>query len=309
MKKKDARCCSRLASPAKRVFIYAKQEAKKFNHVVCLKFLVIAFFSTLLVNNVSFAATGVSRQALTTSILRVCADPANLPFSSKDGAGLENRIIALVAQKLDLDVRYTWFPQSIGFVRSTLRVRECDLISGITTTSELVQNTNAYYHSVYTMVYRKSSGLTATAMSDPSLKDKKLGVVAGTPPANIIASLGMLKQLKPYHLVADTRVEQPARQAIVDVATGETDVAFIWGPIAAYYAQEAETELVIVPLLEEDKRVRLDFRVSMAVRYNETDWKHVINGVLEELKPEINAILREYKIPLLNSRGELISPN
>lgn len=254
------------------------------------------------------AATGPSRQALTTSVLRVCADPANLPFSSKDGSGVENRIIELLAEKLDLEVRYTWFPQSIGFVRSTLRVRNCDLISGITTTSELVQNTNPYYHSVYTMVYRKDSGLTATSMSDPELKDKKLGIVAGTPPANIIASLGLLGQIKPYHLVADTRVEQPAREAILDVGRGETDVAFVWGPIAAFHAKDADAELVIVPLLEETDRVRLDYRVSMAVRYNETDWKHVINEALEELQPDIDIILREYGFPLLNSRGELLTP-
>lgn len=273
-------------------------------------FVLICLFVLLLLNsvgNVATAATGPSRQALTTSVLKVCADPANLPFSSKDGTGIENRIIELIAEKLDLEVRYTWFPQSIGFVRSTLRIRQCDLIAGITTTSELVQNTNPYYHSVYTMVYRKDSGLTATTMSDPSLRDKKLGIVAGTPPANVIASLGLLAQLKPYQLVADTRVEQPARRAILDVGSGETDVAFIWGPIAAFHAKDAESELVIVPLLEENNRVRLDYRVSMAVRYNETDWKHLINDVLEELEPEIDAILREYQFPLLNSRGELIS--
>ncbi len=274
------------------------------NHAFIL-LVVVVFLSSIA--SVATAATGASRQALTTSVLRVCADPANLPFSSKDGTGVENRIIELIAEKLDLEVRYTWFPQSIGFVRSTLRIRQCDLISGITTTSELVQNTNPYYHSVYTMVYRKDSGLTATTMSDPSLRDKKIGIVAGTPPANIIASLGLLAQLKPYHLVADTRVEQPARRAVLDVGSGETDVAFIWGPIAAFHARDAESELVIVPLLEESDRIRLDYRVSMAVRYNETDWKHMINDVLEELKPEIDAILREYQFPLLNSRGELIS--
>jgi len=269
--------------------------------------LLVCVLTSYVIGSFATAATP-SRQALTTSVLRVCADPANLPFSAKDGTGLENRIIELIGEKLDLEVRYTWFPQSIGFVRSTLRIRQCDLISGITTTSELVQNTNPYYHSVYTMVYRKDSGLTATTMSDPSLRDKKIGIVAGTPPANVIASLGLLAQLKPYHLVADTRVEQPARRAVLDVGSGETDVAFIWGPIAAYHAKDAETELVIVPLLEETDRVRLDYRVSMAVRYNETDWKHVINDVLEELKPEIDAIIREYEFPLLNSRGELITP-
>ena len=260
----------------------------------------------LLMPSPSMAAEGTGRQALTTSVLRVCADPQNLPFSNKAGEGFENRIIELIGAKLGLEVRYTWFPQSIGFVRNTLSLRECDLISGITTTSERVQNTNPYYHSAYTMVYRKDSGLDATTMSDPALKDLKLGVVAGTPPASIIAQLGLLGNIKPYHLVVDTRRFKPARQAILDVSSGETDVAFIWGPIAAFYAKEAASELVLVALVNEDRRVRLSFRVSMAVRYNETDWKHTINSVLKELKPQINDILQEFNVPLLNDHGVLI---
>ena len=260
----------------------------------------------MLMPSPSKSAEGTGRQALTTSFLRVCADPENLPFSNKAREGFENRIIDLVAAKLGLEVRYTWFPQSIGFVRNTLRLRECDLISGITTTSEKVQNTNPYYHSVYTMVYRKDSGLDATGMSDPRLKGLKLGVVAGTPPASIVARLGLMGNVKPYHLVADTRRYKPARQAILDVGSGETDVAFIWGPIAAYYAKEAANELVVVPLIDEDRKVRLSFRVSMAVRYNETEWKRTVNSVLKELQPEINDVLQEYGVPLLNDRGALI---
>ena len=73
--------------------------------------------------------------------------------------------------------------------------------------------------------------------------------------------------IKPYQLVADTRVYKPAQQAIIDVDNGETDVAFVWGPIAAFYARDAANELVLVPLLKEDSRVRMNYRVSMAVRY------------------------------------------
>ncbi len=255
----------------------------------------------------SSAAEGIGRQALTTSILRVCADPENLPFSNKERQGFENQIIDLIGSKLGLEVRYTWFPQTVGFVRNTLRLRECDLISGITTASERVQNTNPYYHSVYTMVYRKDSAINATHMSDAQLKGLKLGVVAGTPPANIVAQLGLLGNVKPYHLVADTRRDKPARQAILDVGNGTTDVAFIWGPIAAYYAREAASELVLVPLVNEDKRVRLNFRVSMAVRYNETDWKRTINLALKESEAEIYDVLHTFDVPLLNDRGEVMA--
>lgn len=255
-------------------------------------------------SSVSLAASA-NRQALTTTHLRVCADPNNLPFSNEAGEGFENHIVELIARELGREVRYTWFPQSTGFVRNTLKIRQCDLISGITTTSETVQNTNPYYHSAYAMVYRKSLGPVLESMEDERLKTLRLGVVAGTPPADVLAARGLLGNLKPYHLLADTRRGAPAKNAVMDVAEGVTDVAFIWGPIAGYFAHQSDEELVVTPLLHEDPRVRMNYRVSMAVRYNETDWKHEINDVLGKIQPEIDTILLEYGVPLLNDRGEL----
>ena len=254
------------------------------------------------------AADGTGRQALTTNRLKVCADPANLPFSNEALEGFENRIVELVADELDLEARYTWYPQTTGFVRNTLRVRQCDLISGITTTSERVQNTNAYYHSVYTMVYRRDSGLEATTIGDPAIASRRLGVVAGTPPADVVAGLGLMGQVTPYRLVTDTRRERPAVRALEDVAAGEVDVAFVWGPIAGNFAKtHPEADLVVVPLIGEDPSVRMDFSVSMAVRYNETDWKRTVNRALAAREDEIAAVLRDYGVPLLNERGELLA--
>jgi len=267
------------------------------------------FFSTLIVFlfcSTVFAA-GANRQALTTAHLRVCADPSNLPFSNDAGEGLENRIIALLAEELGKEVRYTWFPQSVGFVRNTLRLRQCDLISGITTTSEKVQNTNPYYHSAYTVVHRNTINPPIESMSDERLKSLKLGVVAGTPPADILATSGLLDNLRPYHLVADTRRNTPAHNAVLDVASGETDVAFVWGPIAGYFGKMQDPALVVTPLLKEDNRVRMNYRVSMAVRFNETDWKHTVNAALRNIQPQIDEILHEYGVPLLNDRGEWIT--
>ena len=264
--------------------------------------VAIAFAAALSVQQPALAE-GSNRQALTTTTLRVCADPNNMPYSREDEAGLENKVARLVADKLGLDIHYTWFPQAIGFVRNTLRLRECDLIAGITTSSPLVQNTNAYYRSVYVMIYRKDSGLSATTVGDPELKDKVVGVVAGTPPATLVAQAGLMPKAKPYQLMVDTRHYAPSKDAIDDLIKGDIDVALLWGPLGAWHAKESGEDLVIVPLLEEDPNVRLDFRVSMAVRYQEVDWKHRINEVLDEIQPEIDEILKTYSIPLLDDAG------
>ena len=105
------------------------------------------------------ASLGQMADLVDRSALRVCADPANMPFSNDKGQGFENKIADLLARKLNVPVIYTWFPQAIGFVRNTLGARKCDLVIGFPQGDELVQNTNAYYRSAYALVYRTDSPL------------------------------------------------------------------------------------------------------------------------------------------------------
>ena len=58
-------------------------------------------------------------------ILRVCSDPANLPFSNEKGEGFENKIADVIADELKVPVEYTWFPMATGFVRMTLFSKRC----------------------------------------------------------------------------------------------------------------------------------------------------------------------------------------
>jgi ABC-type amino acid transport substrate-binding protein len=124
------------------------------------------------ITNLSIAAQSTEgREALSTQTLRVCADPKNLPYSNDKGEGFENKIAELLAKELSIPVHYTWFPQTVGFVRKTLKLRRCDLIIGISTTSDLVQNTNPYYHSVYAMVFREDSGIDPNGLTLEKIKD------------------------------------------------------------------------------------------------------------------------------------------
>jgi mxaJ protein len=59
-------------------------------------------------------------------VLRVCADPNNLPFSNEREEGPENGLAALVAEELDARVEYTWWAQRRGLVRNALRANLSD---------------------------------------------------------------------------------------------------------------------------------------------------------------------------------------
>lgn len=249
------------------------------------------------------AATG---EVVDLSRLRVCADPENLPYSNDKGEGFENKIAELLADDLGVPLEYTWFPQTVGFVRMTLAAKRCDLIIGVATTNELMQNTNPYYRSGYVIVHRPEFDLSGGRLDDPAFKELRLGLQPRTPVATLAARHGLLQRARSYPLIVDTRLEKPARDMVKDVAGGEIDAALSWGPLAGYWVKELAPELVITPLAPDPGHLRLDFRVSMGIRYNEPEWKHRLNGLLEQHKDEIEGILAGYGVPLLDEQGKLI---
>jgi quinoprotein dehydrogenase-associated probable ABC transporter substrate-binding protein len=246
-------------------------------------------------------------EAVDRSALRVCADPNNLPFSNQKGEGFENKIAELLAAELGVPVHYTWFPDSVGFIRNTLNARTCDLVIGTVSGNELLQNTNPYYRSVYCMVYRPDGGKAPASIDDPVLQTASIGIVAGTPPATILAQKGLLGHLRSYPLVVDTRFDSPARRLVHDVTTGEVDVGVVWGPIAGYFAKQESPPLAVLPLQVAESHLRLDFRITMGVRPNEPEWKRTINSLIRKKQPEITQILLDYGVPLLDEKGQPIT--
>ncbi|MDQ7251418.1 substrate-binding domain-containing protein [Dongia sedimenti] len=245
-------------------------------------------------------------EAVDRSSFRVCSDPSNLPFSNDKGEGFENKIAELFAAKLNVPLKYTWYPNSIGFLRNTLRVRRCDIVMGTVSGAELTQTTNPYYRSVYVMVTRKADNITADKIEDPQLKTLKIGLTAGAPPADIAAKNGLAPNIRPYDLYVDTRYQHPGQDMIDDLANKQIDVALLWGPIAGYYAAQHGDELKVTPLVNEPKSTRMEFYITMAVRPGENQWKNDINKLIRENKAEIDKILHDYHVPTLNARGELI---
>ena len=239
--------------------------------------------------------------------LRVCADPNALPFSNEQGQGFENKIAEAMAQKLGVPLTYTWFPQTVGFVRNTLRANRCDLIMGVVAADELVQNTNPYYRSSYVLVHREGEGDRFGSLDGPAMRTARIGVVAGTPVVDLLVRKGLIAQARSYQLVVDTRLENPPKAMIEDLARGEIDAALIWGPIAGYHAEREARPLTLVPLTGDPRTgPRLDFRISMGIRPDEPAWKHQVNDLIRELQPQIQAILLDHGVPLLDEQGRPI---
>jgi quinoprotein dehydrogenase-associated probable ABC transporter substrate-binding protein len=240
---------------------------------------------------------------------RVCADPSNLPFSNEKGEGFENEIAALFAEALGRKLEYTWYPMAQGFVRRTLLEYQCDVIVGYAQGDEMVLNTNHYYTSAYVLIVRADSDLAdVTALSDPRLQGRPVGVVAGTPPASHLANLGLMPTVVGYQLMVDTRFDRPNQQMLDDLLAGKIDAALMWGPIGGPLGQAVGDKVVVTPLLNDPAPPRLAYRITMGVRPGEDRWKRELNSTIRKLQPEIDAVLRRWGVPLLNDDGTALKP-
>lgn len=234
-------------------------------------------------------------------VLRVCADPRNLPFSNEKGEGFENKLAELFADKLQKKLDYMYFPQATGFVRMTLGAHRCDVIMGFPQGDELVQGTNPYYRTAYALVAKAGSGLDeVSTLEDERLKGKHIGIVAGTPPATNMAVNGLMVNAKPYPLMIDTRYDSSAEAMIDDLKSGTIDAGILWGPMAGFYAKKANPQLHVTPLVKETTGPRLTFRIGMGVRGADQNWKRLLNRLIQENQPAINKILLDYGVPLLD---------
>jgi len=241
-------------------------------------------------------------------VFSVCADPHNMPFSTDKGEGFENKLAELFANKLGKGIAYAWYPQATGFVRNTLAAHRCDVIMGAPQGDDMVQVTNPYYRTAYALVFKQGRGLEGVdTLEDTRLKGKRIGIVAGTPPGNNMATNGLMANAKPYPLVVDTRVDSSAEAMMRDLVAGDIDVGVLWGPMAGYYAQQARSPMTVVPLVKETTGPRLAYRIAMGVRFADQDWKRLLNRMIADNQPAINKLLLSYGVPLLDDNDRPIT--
>jgi quinoprotein dehydrogenase-associated probable ABC transporter substrate-binding protein len=241
-------------------------------------------------------------------VLRVCADPRDLPFSNQAGEGFENKLAVLLAQKLGKTLAYEYYPGATGFVRNTLNAHKCDLIMGMPQGDDIVQGTNPYYRTTYALVSKQGSGLESVdSLENPRLQGKRIGIVAGTPPATNLAVNGLLGNIKSYPLVVDTRFDAPTSAMIDDLDSGQIDIAILWGPIAGYLAMHAKTPMKVMPLVKETSGSRMIYRIGMGVRHSDQEWKRLLNKLIAENQAEMTRILAAYGVPLLDENNALLT--
>ncbi|MBZ9765408.1 substrate-binding domain-containing protein [Mesorhizobium sp. CA6] len=245
--------------------------------------------------------------------LRVCADPNNLPFSNAAGQGFENRIAEIIAADLGAKLTYTWWAQRRGFVRNTLKAGLCDLVPGTPANLEMLRTTTPYYRSSYVFVTRQD-GPDVASFNDPRLRYMRIGVQligddgANSPPVQALGRRGIVGHLVGYPVYGDYSAPNPPARIVEAVASGEIDLAVVWGPLAGYFAQKQKVPLRITPVAPriDGPQLPMIYDISMGVRREDDALRGDVNNALARHKAEIDALLAQYGVPRLDALGSTV---
>jgi quinoprotein dehydrogenase-associated probable ABC transporter substrate-binding protein len=245
-------------------------------------------------------------------VLRVCADPNNMPLSNDKGEGFENKIAAQMASDFGYKLEYTFFPQRMGFIRKTLRDKvpdsadyKCDLVIGVPKGYDLTSTTRPWLHSTYAMVFPNRPEFASIntpadllALPPDQLHKLRLGIFSNTPAVDWLLGHDLIEQAVSYKVQSGDPAEFPGEMIQRDMSAGNVDVVFLWGPIAGYFAKLAGDKVKIVPF-QPTPGLRFDFEISMGVRYGEPEWKNKVDTWIGANQGKINQILTSYEVPLL----------
>lgn len=250
-----------------------------------------------------------------TDVLRVCADPNNLPQSNERGEGFENKVAEAMARDMGRKLEYTWFPQRMGFVRMTLRGRndngqfKCDLIIGVPKGYELTATTVPWMRSTYAMVFRADGPLAGVQKPDDVLKlppealaKLRFGIFGRSPAADWLLRNQLIDQAVSFQPQSGDPNETPMTLLERELRGGKVDVGMVWGPVAAALAAKLGNGRMVTFTSEAD--IQFDFEISMGVRFGEKPWKDQVDAWIKSHGTDVQAILASYKVPSLELKKE-----
>ena len=253
---------------------------------MCSRFLRVAAAAFL------FSGLGLAKP------LTFCADPANLPFSSKQQAGFDNKVAEILGRELGMPVAFRWGRMGRGFVRDVVNKGDCDALLGVPVGIRGLLVTQPYYRSSYVFVSR-SGAKKIESLDDAELRNMRIGVQVleddYAPPARALARRQLTKNVVGFDMDDDPGA------IIAAVADRKVDVAIVWGPLAGYYAHRYGTRLQLTKVTPEIDPPMLPFAFSMAVgvRKGDPELYSRLNTAIAKAEPQIEAVLRQYHVPLL----------
>lgn len=242
-------------------------------------------------------------------ILRVCADPGNMPLSDRAQEGYENRILDVLAKAMGARLSYYWRAYDGDIVGQAFGTAdECDILMDMPDQDRDILSTIPIYRTTYVLVWRSKENLGIKSLDDPRLKQLRVGVFQISALRQALSDHGVLTNVKVWPVASDTEwvpAHQPWHQ-VEQVVDGKLDVAAAWGPMAGWLKTMKGAQITLQPTNLMDSNVPMEFSLGMGVPKQDVVLKFALDDALKANRAQIESILRGYGVPLVRCADCLI---
>jgi ABC-type amino acid transport substrate-binding protein len=232
-------------------------------------------------------AGGASAQAASAP-LRLCADPANLPFSSNNGSGPPGLYVEIgqaVADALGRPMETVWSLSYFGKrnLRTTLLAGQCDLAVGLPAVDDFMGPRVIFTRSILNLGYALVLPKAWQAKGLEALKGKRVAVQFGTPPQSLLALRSD---------ITTVTVMDP-EEGMRKLSNGEADAAFVWGPSAAWLNRSQLHDGYDIVAVESKE---MQWPAAIGFSGRQTALRDQVDAVLSRLQPRIQELAQKYAL-------------
>jgi len=226
--------------------------------------------------------------------LRLCADPANLPFSSnapeavgKGAPGLYVEIGQAVADALGRPMETVWSLSYFGKrnIRTTLLAGQCDLAVGLPADSDFMGPRVIFTRPILKLGYSLVTPKGRAVASLDDLKGQRIAVQFASPPQSLLATKSDITS------VTTMNPEEAMRR----LAAGEVDAAFIWGPTAGYINHTTLNDKFDVSPVDAPQ---MQWQAAIGFSNKQTALRNEVDAVLGGLGPRIHDLTTKYAVAM-----------
>jgi ABC-type amino acid transport substrate-binding protein/cytochrome c5 len=242
-------------------------------------------------------ACGVAAAQAALPPLRLCADPANLPFSTNtstnapqagaDAPGLYVEIGRAVAQALGRPMETVWSLSYFGKrnLRTTLLAGQCDLAVGLPAVPDFMGPRIIFTRPILRLGYALVVPKDHPVHRLDDLKGRKVLVQFASPPQSLLAARNDITAL----------TAMDPEEAMRRLAAGEADAAFIWGASAGYINHaQLHDRFAVIPV----EAPQMQFDAAIGLSSKEPALRAQIDAALPGLAPRIQALSAKYALAM-----------
>jgi polar amino acid transport system substrate-binding protein len=220
--------------------------------------------------------------------LRLCADPANLPFSSDQPGqpGLYVEIGQKIASALGRPSEMVWSLSNFGKrnLRMTLLAGQCDVAVGLPDDPDFMGPRLIFSKPFLDVGYAL---LVPKDQPTPRLEDlrgHRVAVLYSSPPQSLLAT----------HDEIATVTALDSEEAVRQLRDGRADSAFIWGPSAGYLNHTVLHDAYrVIPVAGPG----MQWRVAIGFSSKQKALRDAVDAVLPGVSAAIPELVDKYALP------------